>query len=62
MFEIENIRDLVCQTIDPADGDYLRFLWVNDVNLENPQLKVYSFARLVFGLYYYNYYYYLILF
>lgn len=51
MFEIENIRDLVCQTIDPADGDYLRFLWVNDVDLENSQLKVYRFARLVFGLY-----------
>ena len=28
-----------------------RRLCVNDVNLENPQLKVYRFARLVFGLY-----------
>ena len=37
-------------SVVPVDRDYLRFPWVDNVNLETPQLRVYRFARLVFGL------------
>ncbi|XP_065054036.1 uncharacterized protein LOC135682880 [Rhopilema esculentum] len=36
--------------IPPEQGDFLRFLWVNDVSSENPELIKLRFTRLVFGL------------
>ena len=34
--------------ITPRQGDLLRFLWVNDIDSENPKLVTYRFTRLVF--------------
>ena len=36
--------------IPPEQRDFLRFLWVNDVSSENPELIKLRFTRLVFGL------------
>eukprot|EP00794_Sanderia_malayensis_P019296 gene19296-biopygen16176 len=36
--------------IDPKDRDFLRFLWVDDCNAEEPELVVYRFNRVVFGV------------
>ena len=36
--------------IDPSDRDCLRFLWVKDINSENPEIVVYKFNRVVFGV------------
>lgn len=37
-------------SVKPSDRDYLRFLWVNDVGQEKPQVGVYQFTRVAFGL------------
>eukprot|EP00794_Sanderia_malayensis_P013531 gene13531-biopygen10799 len=36
--------------IYPKDRDFLRFLWVDDCNAEEPELVVYRFNRVVFGV------------
>ena len=36
--------------IDPADRDCLRFLWVDDINKDEPKVCVMKFRRAVFGV------------
>ena len=36
--------------VDDKDRDVLRFIWVDDVNKEDPQLQTYRFTRVVFGV------------
>ena len=36
--------------IDPEHRDFLRFLWVDDVNKESPKIKLLHFTRVVFGV------------
>jgi len=36
--------------IDPEHRDFLRFLWVDDVNKESPEIKLIRFTRVVFGV------------
>ena len=36
--------------IDPSDRDCLRFLWLKDIDSENPEVVVYRFSRVVFGV------------
>ena len=31
----------------PNDGDFLRFLWVDDIHSEDPKIVVYCFTRVV---------------
>ena len=35
--------------IHPEDRDCLRFLWVDDIHTENPEIVVYKFRRVIFG-------------
>ena len=37
-------------SVHPAFRDYLRFLWVKDIDSERPEICVYRFARVVFGV------------
>ena len=37
-------------TVDPRDRDYLCFLWVDDTRSKHPNLQIYRFARLAFGI------------
>jgi len=37
-------------SVHPKDRDYLRFLWVDDVTSSHPNLQVYRFARVAFGV------------
>ena len=37
-------------SVDPRDRDYLRFLWVDDTRSKHPNLQVYRFARVAFGI------------
>ena len=37
-------------SVHPEDRDYLRFLWVDDVTSSHPNLQVYRFARVAFGV------------
>ncbi|XP_068738177.1 uncharacterized protein [Montipora capricornis] len=37
-------------SVDPRDRDYLRFLWVDDTGSKHPNLQVYRFARVAFGI------------
>ena len=37
-------------SIKPEDREYLRFLWVNDIQVDNPQILILRFLRLVFGI------------
>ena len=37
-------------SVAPADRDYLRFLWISDIDSDEPELRVYKFARVVFGV------------
>ena len=37
-------------SVASSDQDYLRFLWVNDITSDEPELQVYKFARVVFGV------------
>lgn len=36
--------------VDEKDRDVLRFVWVDDVTKEDPELRVYRFNRVVFGV------------
>ena len=36
--------------VDDRDRDVLRFIWVDDVNKEDPKLQIYRFTRVVFGV------------
>ena len=36
--------------VNPGDRDCLKFLWVDDYKNENPEIVVYRFCRVVFGL------------
>ena len=36
--------------IDPEHRDFLRFLWIDDVNKESPGIKLIRFTRVVFGV------------
>ena len=36
--------------IDPEHRDFLRFLWVDDVDKESPEIKLIRFTRVVFGV------------
>ena len=38
-------------SVDPRDRDYLRFLWVDDVTRRHPNIQVYRFARVAFGVF-----------
>ena len=37
-------------SIDEADRDVLRFIWVDDIARDSPELKIYRFPRVVFGV------------
>ena len=37
-------------SIKPEDHEYLRFLWLEDITLDNPRILILRFLRLVFGL------------
>ncbi|XP_068723841.1 uncharacterized protein [Montipora capricornis] len=37
-------------SVDPRDRDYLRFLWVDDTGSKHPNLQVYRFVRVAFGI------------
>ena len=37
-------------SVDPRDRDYLRFLWVDGTGSKHPNLQVYRFARVAFGI------------
>ena len=37
-------------SIKPEDREYLRFLWLEDITLDNPRILILRFLRLVFGL------------
>lgn len=37
-------------SIHPKDRDYLHFLWVDDITSSHPNLQVYQFARVAFGV------------
>ncbi|XP_068761945.1 uncharacterized protein [Montipora capricornis] len=37
-------------SVDPRGRDYLRFLWVDDTGGKHPNLQVYRFARVAFGI------------
>lgn len=37
-------------SIHPKDRDYLRCLWVDDITSSHPNLQVYRFARVAFGV------------
>ena len=36
--------------VDKKNRDVLRFLWVDDVSKKNPDLRIYRFTRVVFGI------------
>ena len=37
-------------SIDESDRDVLRFVWVDDVNKADPEIRVFRFARVAFGV------------
>jgi len=37
-------------SVEEADRDVLRFIWVDDIMKDSPELKVYRFTRVVFGV------------
>ena len=37
-------------SIDQHDRDVLRFLWIDDTNKADPEVQVYRFTRVVFGV------------
>ena len=37
-------------SIKPEGKEYLRFLWVNDIQVDNPQILILRFLRLIFGI------------
>ena len=36
--------------VRPEECDYLRFIWLDGINKDNPRLVIYRFVRLLFGL------------
>ena len=46
--DIENV--FLNIRISEEDRDFLRFLWVNDIKSDQPEVVVYRFARVVFGV------------
>jgi len=38
-------------SVDRRDRNYLRFLWVDDVTSTHPNIQVYRFARVIFGVF-----------
>ena len=54
MFRTVLIGDLEKAFLDvrvtPEECDYLRFIWLDDINKDNPRLVIYRFVRLLFGL------------
>ena len=36
--------------INEEDRDFLRFLWINNVDYENPKVITYRFTRVLFGM------------
>ena len=36
--------------VSKGDRDVLRFLWINDIDSENPEIVIYRYTRVVFGL------------
>ncbi|XP_057292350.1 uncharacterized protein LOC130615087 [Hydractinia symbiolongicarpus] len=36
--------------INTPDRDFLRFLWFDDITKENPQLMIYRYTRVIFGM------------
>ena len=36
--------------VTPSDRDVLRFIWIDDVNKKKPELQVFQFTRVVFGV------------
>ena len=43
-------KSLLNIEIDPEHRDLLRFLWLDDVNKESPEIKLLRFTRVVFGV------------
>ena len=43
-------KSLLNIEIDPEHRDFLRFLWLDDVNKESPEIKLLRFTRVVFGV------------
>ncbi|XP_057296298.1 uncharacterized protein LOC130625263 [Hydractinia symbiolongicarpus] len=37
-------------TISTPDRDFLRFLWFDEITKENPQLMIYRYTRVIFGM------------
>lgn len=37
-------------SIDPKDRDVLRFIWYDKINSKEPEVKVFRFKRVVFGV------------
>lgn len=37
-------------SVDEADRDVLRFIWVDDAEKDSPDLRAYRFTRVVFGV------------
>ena len=37
-------------SVEDEDRDVLRFIWVDDVSKERPELQVFRFARVTFGV------------
>ena len=36
--------------IDEEQKDMMRFLWIDDMNKDNPYVEVYRFCRVIFGM------------
>ncbi|XP_064388662.1 uncharacterized protein LOC135336737 [Halichondria panicea] len=36
--------------VNDSDRDVLRFIWIDDITKDNPELQVFRFARVVFGV------------
>ena len=43
-------KSLLKIEIDPEHRDFLRFLWLDDVNKESSEIKLLCFTRVVFGV------------
>lgn len=37
-------------SVEETDRDVLRFLWMDGVTSDSPEIKVYRFSRVVFGV------------
>ena len=43
-------KEFLNTEINPSDRDCLRFLWVEDIHSEQPEIIFYMFNRVVFGV------------